>query len=130
MMEALIASGMLATVAILAIEMLALTAAARRAADRREVALQEAANVVERASAIPFGELSGERLGSVALSPNVAALLPEARLSLAVEPADDELQAHHVKVEISWTSAGASEPPVRLDFWSFAPKAAAAGGSP
>ncbi len=128
-MEVLVASGVLAVVATIAIGMFSLTATARRSSDRREIALQEAANAVERASAIPFTELTADRLAQIKLSPAVAELLNGARLSLAVEPADDELPARHVTVDVSWISAsGASEPPVRLDFWAFAPPAA--GGSP
>ena len=136
LMEVFIACGLLAVVVAVTVEMLSMTATARRAGDRREMALQEAANAVERAAAIPFAELSDERLSQIKLSPAVAALLPGAKLKLVSEPgdelADNALPAHHVTVEVSWTSAtGGNESPVRLDFWTFAaPAPISAGGAP
>jgi Tfp pilus assembly protein PilV len=122
LLEAVVAFGLLAVLITVCLQMLAATAAARRAAEQRAVALQEAANIVERIAAAPWDQISTERLAEVGLSSSVREILPGARVELTVEASNDAgPPGKHVELEISWTNAGGgSDTPVRLGYWAYA----------
>jgi hypothetical protein len=95
----------------------------RRDVERRAIAQQEAANLVERASAIPFDQITPDRLQLLAIDPEVACLLPDAQTNLTLAEEPGELPAKRVSVEISWLGAGKRRQlPVRFTTWAFAPR--------
>jgi len=130
--EMIVSCGLVAVVIGLSVQMLASTALERRYTERRAIALQEAANLIERASAIPYAEITTERLKDTTLSDDVRKILPEAVavLTLHDEPANEAsggLAAKRVQVELKWMGAGhATEAPVRLSYWTYP----LAGGTP
>ena len=130
LIEVLAACGLTAVLLALCVQVLSLTALERRHIERRAIALQEAANLVERASALPFDDLSAAKLAELSLSPEVVAILPQAKSAFSVTDEPGELQARRVRLEIRWLGRGGrEESPVRLTFWTFAPQPAAEGPS-
>ena len=121
MLEMLAAIGLMAVLIALCLQMLAATAAARRASERRAVALQEATNLLERVSTIPWSEVTAERLSEVDVSPEVRALLPGAKARLLTEGTKDNgPPGKRVRVEITWTNAtGDADAPVGLTTWMY-----------
>ena len=71
LIEVIAACGLTAVLLALCVQMLSLTALERRHIERRAIALQEAANLIERASAMPFDELSDAKLAELTISPEV-----------------------------------------------------------
>ena len=69
MLELIAACGLMATLLLVSLNLVALTAAERRTIERRVVAQQEAANLIERVAALPWGEITDERLATFKLSP-------------------------------------------------------------
>ena len=121
LLECIVAFGLLAVMATVCVQMLSLTSAGQRATERRAIALQEAANIMERVTAVSWSEISTERLGEVHLAPDVIRILPDATLELSVEPSvDDGPAGKHISLAIRWKNpAGDPESPVRLDYWAF-----------
>jgi hypothetical protein len=121
----IVSCGLLAVVIGLSVQMLASTALERRYSERRAIALQEAANLVERVSAIAYPEITTQRLKDITLSDDARKILPDAvaTLTLHEEPASAAsggLAAKRVQVELKWMGAGNSpEAPVRLSYWAY-----------
>jgi hypothetical protein len=131
LIEVLAACGLTAVLLALCVQILSLTALERRHIERRAIALQEAANLVERASALPFGDLSAANLAELSLSPEVAAILPHAKSSFSITDEPGDLPARRVRLEIRWQGRGGrEESPANLTFWTFAPQPAAEVPSP
>jgi Tfp pilus assembly protein PilV len=122
LLEVVVAFGLLAVLIAVCLQMLSATAAGRRAAERRAVALQEAANIMERIAAMPWDQITGERLQEIELSPSVREILPGAAVNLTTEAASDAgPPGKHVGLEITWTNAvGDRDAPVRLSYWTYA----------
>jgi len=124
-LEMIVSCGLLAVVIGLSVQMLASTALQRRYTERRAIALQEAANLVERASALSYDEITMERLKEITLSDEVRKILPEAvaALTLLEEPASEVsggVPGKRVQVELKWIGAGhVPEAPVRLSYWAY-----------
>jgi hypothetical protein len=105
------------------LQMLATTAAERRAVERRAVALQEAANIVERIAALPWEQLTPERLAAMELSRSVQESLPGGVAQVSLEPVEADPRARQIRVEITWVHrADNSQAPVALSFWAYAPR--------
>lgn len=100
--------------------------AQRRASDRRELAIQTAANVLERLSARDWNEITPAAADAVALPADAAAQLPEATLTIAVTPAETDPPAKRITVAIGWNNrAGRRVAPATLTAYVFAQ-----GGAP
>ncbi len=120
LMEVIAAAALLAVLATVCLRMFAFSALERRTAQRRAVAMQEVANTVERVAALPWAQITSERLAQIELSPNVQQILPGGALKLSVEPSATGPPARKVRVEITWTNAaGGVDAPVRLAYWAF-----------
>ena len=112
-------------------QLLAVVAAQQREGERRLAALHEAANQMERLTAIPWGELTAEAAADLRLSEEATAALPggslEARVT-DVDAGDEEdasLAGRRVDVEVSWRNpAGRDVDPVRLVAWRYAEEVA------
>ncbi|MGD9646187.1 MAG: hypothetical protein AB7U73_10790 [Pirellulales bacterium] len=106
--------------------------AAQRHADERQVARQEAVNLMERLTAqLPGGAVAAteaaestageppsdaDRAGEVQLSDVARQMLPDARLRVDISPGDYGLQ--RVSIEIDWQlRSGDRSGPVRLVSW-------------
>jgi hypothetical protein len=87
----------------------------RRAADRRAIAVQEAANVMERLAARPWVQLTPDTVGTETLTLEALRALPGAELSVAVA-GDPPLK--RIGVQLRWRGrSGGFEAPVRLSSW-------------
>lgn len=93
-------------------------ASERRGAGRRQVATQEAANLMERLAARPFAELTPETSRGLALSESAKAALPEGSLAVAIAEVGGDAPARRVSIEIRWRDkSGGRSAPVRLVAW-------------
>jgi len=72
LLEVVAACGLMAVLVAVCLQMLAVTAATRRTVERRAIALQEAANLLERASALAWPDITPERLAEIDLGPRCA----------------------------------------------------------
>ena len=116
--ECLVALAVLGVAAALLGQLLGEVAQQRRAADRQSVAWQEAANLLEQLSVIPFAELTPERAASVGLSELARQHLPDARLEIAVTSAPSEPPAKEIRVALRWQDrSGRYGVPVQLTAW-------------
>lgn len=113
-----VAMALLAVTMVLMVQVLAATAAERTRTERRAIALQEAANLIERTSALKWDELTDARLQSITLSPAAQALLPAAA-AVRVEAIAEPVPARKITAEIRFT--GRPQAPVRLVSWRYAP---------
>jgi hypothetical protein len=122
LLEVVVAFGLLAVLLTICLQMLAATAVQRRAVDRRAVAVEEAANIIERISALPWDQVTAERLAAIRLSPDAGHSLPNGAVTLAVESSADGPRGKQVQLAITWSDpAGETERPVRLSYWMYAP---------
>jgi hypothetical protein len=130
-LEALVAAALLAVLLVISLRVLAAAALERRAIEKRAVALEVAAGAIERATAVPWDQLTPERLAEIRLPPSVERILAGAKLTWTLEPAGSGPAAKHIRAELAWRSpTGAPEAPLRLSYWVYAPPESLAGGSP
>jgi Tfp pilus assembly protein PilE len=123
LVETAVAFGLMAMLIAVCLQMLSTMAAERRAVERRAVAMQEAANVVERIAALPWEQLTPERLSAMDLSRSVQESLPGGVAQVSLEPVEADPSARQIRVEITWVHpADNSEAPVSLRFWAYAPR--------
>jgi len=115
--EVIVSVGLVAVLLAVTVQTLSLMAVQRRNLDRRAIALQEAANLVERVSLLGYDKLSEETLSRIELAPEVQKVLPgvESSIQLAAEPG--EVPGKRVRVEITWNGKAGREPPVQLTHW-------------
>ena len=119
MLEVIVGCGLLAVLLAVCVQLLSVEALERRNYERRAIALQEAANIIERVSAMPFEEITPQRLGDIQLSPEVEQILPGGAAQLFVEEEKGKVPSKRVRVEIKWGTAGRTEAPVRLTYWAY-----------
>ena len=101
------------------VHVLAGSIAERREAERREWAIQEASNVMERVTALPWDEIQPGSSASLRLSRRAREALREGSLSIhvAVDPSGE---AKRVNIEVQWANrAGGPHKPVRLSAWVY-----------
>ncbi len=122
LLEVVAACGLMAVLVAVCLQMLAVTTATRRTVERRAIALQEAANLLERASALSWQDITPERLTEIDIAPSVREILPGAVARWSVKtPAEPGPPATQVRVEITWINpAGQTDVPVRLSYWMYA----------
>jgi hypothetical protein len=130
LIEVIVACGLAAVLLAICVQVLTLMAVERRAVERRAIALQEAANLIEQATAIPFDQLTPQKLKGFSIDPALAAILPDAKAELSTDDEHEPLRAKRVAVAISWRGAGRRrEMPVRLTTWVFGPAAKPTDGA-
>ncbi len=114
-------------VALLAVSMqfLHATAIYRRATRQREVAIQEVANLMERLAAVPWQELTPEKVRQVELSEPARHELPGAKLTIEVgpspdDPSADKSSAKRIAVALAWEDQSRRlGRPIRLSAWRY-----------
>jgi hypothetical protein len=90
----------------------------RRGAGRRQIALQEAANLMEHLSARPWEELTPEAARSINLSRTSASSLRDGTLDVAIAPSPGDPLAKRITIVVRWgDAAGNTAAPVRLVAW-------------
>jgi hypothetical protein len=120
MLEVIVGCGLLAILLAVCAQLLSTTAIARRNSERRAIALEEAANIIERVIAVPFADMTSERLADIKLSPEVQQILPGGVAELVVEDETGELPSKRVSVKITWKgAAGRTEAPARITYWAY-----------
>ena len=120
LLESVIALGLLAAAFTLGAQALGWSAAQRRLADERHIAVQEAANCLQRVRQLPWDELTDERLTSLELSSHASALLASAELHVTAADAGEEPAARRIRAEVSWvTRHGGTPLRIGLVTWRY-----------
>lgn len=95
--------------------LLAWTGAVRISTGHRELALHEAANLLERLTTREWDRITQESADEFKLSSQAVSSLPGASLTIVVVPAEIDLPAKRVSVEVNWHNReGDSVTPARL----------------
>jgi hypothetical protein len=93
-------------------------ASERRGAERRQLAFQEAANVMEQLNTRSWESLTTDALKSISLSSAAKQGLSQAKLTVNVTPVAGDPASKKVNVEITWQSeSGQPARPLRLMSW-------------
>ncbi len=120
LVEALVSCLMLAALTTLCLQLVGVSAAQRRTASLREIALQEAANAMERAAAVRWDELTPEAMKSTSLSPEAGNALPGGILAVDVQHLAEIPEAKRITVDVRWEpSRGKPVEHVRLVAWKY-----------
>jgi hypothetical protein len=100
------------------VQVLGWVAAERRGVERRQWAVEEAANVMERLTALPWDQVTGERARALVLSEEVRRKLPGPELTIDVGDRGDASGEKRLAIRVRWRSrSGGWEAPVRLTAW-------------
>jgi Tfp pilus assembly protein PilE len=92
----------------------------RQLTEQREAALLEVENLMERATALDWHDLTTDRVANFRLSDTLTAQLAQSRLAIAVEPDPDDDLAKIVRIDLTWDYApGRPAPPARLTAWVY-----------
>jgi prepilin-type N-terminal cleavage/methylation domain-containing protein len=119
MIEMVAALGMLGALTAVSLTFLHATRVQQRGLRRQQVALTEAANAMERLSALAIDDLAAGA-ESVALSPVAARELPNGAIGAAVENVDAPLAGQCVRVTVSWVeTVGQPARKVELQTWRY-----------
>lgn len=105
LMEALVSCLLLAVLTTLCLQLVGTSATQRKAASLREIALQGAANTMERLAAIKWEDLTPEAVGKSAPLRETAEGLPGGSVTVDVLPLPDEPSAKRISVEVRWEPA-------------------------
>ncbi len=106
----------------LTVKVLGWVGAQRRAWDRRQVAVQEAANLMERLTGKPFDSVTPESTHSLPLSPRARQSLPKVELKIDVRENDRAggSGSKRVAIQLRWQGrSGEWDAPVRLTSWIY-----------
>ncbi|NUQ66621.1 MAG: prepilin-type N-terminal cleavage/methylation domain-containing protein [Pirellulales bacterium] len=115
LLEALVSCLLLAALTTLCLELVGASANQRKAAALRQIALEEAANAMERVFARRWEELAPEATDKAALSREGKEALPGNAMMVRVQPSDAEPSAKQITVEVRWEpSRGKPSQQVRL----------------
>lgn len=125
--ELIVAGIIISVVMTVSLQMLAGLNQQQRLATRRQLAADELANLMERATNRPFKDLTNESLQSLNISDAARERLPDSELKLSVVEQPGPPVGKQIAAEIRWRdTAGAFSAPVRLVAWQFADS----GGQP
>ena len=105
LLEACVSLVVLAGAAVLVAQFATWTLTERAQVDARLATSEAAANVLERAGALPWNELTPEWASAQRLPEHLAARWPNCRLTVRVEPEVKWPLVKRVAVEIRWTDA-------------------------
>jgi hypothetical protein len=120
LVELSMATMLLAVAMVLTVQLLGWTASERRAVERHERAVQEAANLMERLTALPWDRATPEAAAAVQLSPSSRQALPGCELTASVVSLGTDPPAKRIRVLIRWRNrSGVFEAPVRLTAWIY-----------
>lgn len=120
MLELTAATVLLCVMLGMFVQAVAWTSQERRSIDRRAVALQEAANLLDQLTELPWSELTPERAKLCGMSAEAAAILPRATLEVALGEPTGEPPARRVAISLHWQGDhGQDDGPVRLTAWTY-----------
>ena len=92
----------------------------RRAIQRRQLALQDAANLMEEIMVLPWDDAEKERIRNFQLSDQTNDALPSATLEFDIVDEAAQPRAKRVTITISWLNrAGQIAKPVKLTAWKY-----------
>jgi hypothetical protein len=90
----------------------------QRAAEQRQLAIVEAANLMDRITSEPWEALTADRAAAVTLSEPARQQLPQARLKVTIDARPDSPDEKRVTIELAWKDrAGVTMSPVRVTAW-------------
>ena len=100
-------------------QLLGWVAGERRAFERRRLVVAEAANLMERATALPWERIDDESLKKLRFSDDVRSNLPTATLAFEIaEKKEDAIESKKISLTIRWIGpGGVHDRPVRLVAW-------------
>jgi hypothetical protein len=120
--EVAMSSAMLMIAMALTVKVLGWVGTQRKVWDRRQWAAQEAANLMERVTSRPFGDVTAESARKLGLSPQARRLLPDAELKVEIGENDQAGGAgsKRVALQLRWHNrSGEWDAPVRLVSWVY-----------
>jgi type II secretory pathway pseudopilin PulG len=121
LIETLAAVVVLSAAVVAVAQTVAATARQRELAERRAIALQEAANVLERLQRLTYDEVTAEHVAPWRLSPEAKQRLPDGRLHVTIQPGGEGPAGKRLSAEVDWREAdGGRSRPVRLTAWRYA----------
>jgi len=92
----------------------------RRYTAQSEAALLEVENLMEQATAVPWSELTTERLAPLQISSQLATQLSDSHLEIRVDIDPHDSLAKIVAIELNWNAGPAQPAPVtRLCTWVY-----------
>jgi hypothetical protein len=119
LVELTVAVTLLAVAIAVWVEVLAVAASQRRAAAERQLATQEAGNLMERLAAMPWADLRPESVPSLPLSPE-GKRLPGVQSAIELTRVDGPPKAVRLVVSLRWEDRnGRLLPPLRLVAWRY-----------
>jgi type II secretory pathway pseudopilin PulG len=119
------ATVLLATAMVIAVQVLSLSTAQARDAERRQLAVQVAANIMERLTSAPWETLDADLAAAQTLPDESVSRLPSGELKVTIAADTGQPRAKRITVNIQYKNrAGEFLTPVRLTAWSFAPEGA------
>jgi prepilin-type N-terminal cleavage/methylation domain-containing protein len=120
LIEVTVATVLIAVLATVILQSQVLRIRLQRAMHWRELATIEAGNLMERMTALPWGELNQERLAALTLSDDFRQAVPKAALHVALDPAAEQPEGRRINIEIDWPGPVAEMVrPVRLTSWVY-----------
>jgi len=123
LLEMAVAGVLMAILLSLCLKMLSATAIERQSVEKRLLAMQEAANLIERIAALPSNELTPERLALLQQTSAAPQILPGGVAQVSLESDQPDAQARQVRVEIRWgIRPEDAEAPVSLSYWPPGPR--------
>jgi hypothetical protein len=124
--ELIAAMAVLAAVSTVCFQFFHAAARQRRATQQRLIAIQEAASLMERATAIDWDKLDPESAGRLRLSPEAARWLPGGEAEIRLDDMPGTPVAKRLTVRVRWQPAGHAaqedKPPpqsVQLAGWRY-----------
>jgi Tfp pilus assembly protein PilV len=122
LIECTVALVILGAAVLTAAQMTVAVTGQQRAATQRQLARQEAANLMERLFALPDQQLAEWKPdgGELALSEAARQWLPGVTVAVTVSDQDDLPNGKRIAIEIRWTNeADRAARPVRLVAWRY-----------
>ncbi len=120
MLEMMVAAALLTCTMAMVAQMLGRSNARRRDAGHHRIAVQEAANVMERLSVRPFDELTPDGVANEQLSPQATESLREGVVEVHVSEVAGEPDARRIGVAVRWRGRPAQPAPsVELVTWRY-----------
>jgi Tfp pilus assembly protein PilV len=120
LLESMVALSVLTMAFTLGAQMLGWSATQRRLTDERHMAMQEAANCLERVRLLKWSELTEQRLAEIELSAEAHRLLRSPRLDIRAAAARGELEERRIEVRITWHTRREQTPlRVQLVTWRY-----------
>jgi prepilin-type N-terminal cleavage/methylation domain-containing protein len=120
LVELIACTVLLGTVMVTMTPLLAWVASARRDASQRQLALAEAANILERFAAEDWEAITAERTEALTLSQACREGLRDPALRVSVVESSTEPPSKRISVELDWQNrVGDRLSPVRLAAWVY-----------